>query len=83
MDVVKILGERVELIKAELEKVKAKIATLTEQLQAEQANFHRINGHLNEAAFLLTEAQKDNAPAASQEGEGNGEANNQEAEQPA
>lgn len=83
MELVKVLSDRVELIKTELEKVREKLLELNKQTQDEQANFHRVNGHLNEATFLLSEAQKGNAPSSLPEGEVNGEVNNQEAEQPA
>lgn len=58
MDVVKVLSDRAEVVKAELIKARDKVTELTQALQEAQAHLQAVSGHFNEVGYLLTEAQK-------------------------
>lgn len=57
------LNARVELLKQEHVKANGHVAGLKEQLGKAEVNLNMIIGHLNEASFHLSEAQKESAPA--------------------
>jgi len=76
MDIIQLLEQRAEKVKAELDKFQEKVATLSHSLQEAQAGLHAVNGHYNEVKFLLSEAHKQ-MPKENDEGLQDDEANNE------
>jgi hypothetical protein len=85
-----VLGNRAQVLNAELQRAKQAVTTLTEQLDGAKVHLNMVAGHLNEVAFLMGEEQKlaqeqaakDAASKESKE-QGNGEADSKEQEQAA
>lgn len=53
------LSKRAEYLKEQLKEFSAKVSNLSTQLQQATSQMHVMSGHLNEAMFLLVEAQKE------------------------
>jgi hypothetical protein len=85
-----VLGNRAQVLNAELQRAKQNVTGLTEQLEQAKVHLNMVAGHLNEVAYLMGEEQKlaqkqaakDVAPVDSKE-QDNGEADSKEQEQAA
>lgn len=53
------LVKRAGYLKEELDKAGATLNMLTQQLQQQTIHMHTVNGHFQEVAYLLGEAQKE------------------------
>ena len=53
-----VLNERSKALREEFNKARQNVVNLSEQLEQGKASLNVISGHLNEAAYLLAEAQK-------------------------
>jgi chromosome segregation ATPase len=85
MDAV-FLNERVQTLQVELQKSKQNLQDCTERLEQAKAHVNMVSGHLNEAAYLMQQAQAKEAgqkaamDALEHKEEKNGDANEQDAQ---
>lgn len=54
-----VLAARAKVLQGVVQQASQNVNSLSQQLQQATVHMHTVNGHLNEVAFLLGEAQKE------------------------